>query len=228
MPTAASGDGREPRWLWRWLVALNGALLVAALVLGAWMSRRAFFLALLVPVAIVPFSYARWRLHRAVARTLADAPLARRAFAAAGMLCDAVLVAQLLTGRSAEAVPLLQSPGVTWVGPVWFSAHALLFLAYSAVGALRGLRRLGIRAGRRLGRSERPPREAGLASPSRREFLQRASLVVPECPSTSRSRTCRSPTTSASRSARSRCRTGHALSTGSASSISPTSTSAAA
>src|SRR5262247_620519 len=110
MATTASSERREPRWLWRWLVTLNGALLVAALVLGAWMSRRALFLALLVPVAIVPFSYARWRLHRAVARTLASTPAGARAFAAAGVLCDAILVAQLLTGRSAEPVPLLQAP----------------------------------------------------------------------------------------------------------------------
>jgi predicted MPP superfamily phosphohydrolase len=176
MATAAATDRREPRWLWRWLVALNASLLLAALLLGVAMSRRALFLAALVPIAFLPFSYARWRLHRAVARALANTVVTRRLFGATGVILDAVLIAQLLTGRSSEPIPILQSPGVTWIGPVWFSAHGLLFLAYSAAGGIRMLRRLGDRAWSRLGTAG-TPRESGLVSPARREFLQRASLV---------------------------------------------------
>lgn len=177
MRIEGSSDSRAPRWLWSWLVTLNGGLLLAALALGAWMSRRALFLAFLVPVALVPFSYARWRLHRTVARDLDRFPRLVRLYAAFGVLLDCVLVAQLLTGRSSEAVPILQGPGVNWVGPVWFSAHALLFLGYAAAGGIRGLHGIGGRAWRRFARRRPAAATSGPASPARREFLQRAGLV---------------------------------------------------
>jgi predicted MPP superfamily phosphohydrolase len=177
MRITGPSDPHAPRWLWRWLAALNAGLLLVALALGAWMSRRALFLAFLVPVALVPFSYARWRLHRDVARSLHDHPRLLALYAAAGVLLDGVLLAQLLTGRSSDAVPVLQGPGVNWTGPVWFSAHALLFLGYAAAGLVRRLHGVGGRAWRRVARRARAAELSGPASPARREFLQRAGLV---------------------------------------------------
>jgi predicted MPP superfamily phosphohydrolase len=177
MPTAEPSDPRAPRWLWRWLAALNIGLLLAAIALGAWMSRRALFLAFLVPVALVPFSYARWRLHRTVAQALDRFPRLVRLYAATGVLLDTVMIAQLLTGRTAEAIPILQGPGVNWIGPVWFSAHALLFLGYAAVGAVRRLHRIGEQLWRRVAHRADAAEASGPSSPARREFLQRAGLV---------------------------------------------------
>ena len=51
------------RWLRSWQFGLNLFLVFAALILGTFVSWRAFFLLFLVPVAFVPFSYARLQLH---------------------------------------------------------------------------------------------------------------------------------------------------------------------
>jgi predicted MPP superfamily phosphohydrolase len=178
----------DPVWVRRWLVALNAGLLVLAVVLGTWVTRRALFLAALVPIAIMPFSYARVRLQRllsAHARTVG----ARRVlggFTAAGVLFDLVMVAQLLTGRAPEGAWPLQAAGIAWVGPVWFSAHALLFLGYVLLDAgrsiARGIRRSAALVGTR--RSEAPAAADGadLAMLPRREFLQRSLLASATLP----------------------------------------------
>jgi predicted MPP superfamily phosphohydrolase len=169
---------RSARWVRLWLAALNAGLLLAALGLGiAWSSRRALFLAFLVPVAILPFSFARLRLHRAIAQALGARTGLIATVAAAGIACDAILVAQLLTGRAASGPWLLSGPGVTWIGPVWFSAHGLLFLGYAVAGAFRGARRLARRAWAWVAPAESARPVGAVESPARREFLQRAGLV---------------------------------------------------
>jgi predicted MPP superfamily phosphohydrolase len=168
-----SGSGR---WVRLWLIALNTGLVLAAFLLGvAWSSRRALFLAALVPVAIVPFSYARLRLHRAIAEALGARTWLVAGIAILGILLDGILVAQLLTGRAARAPWILSGAGVNWIGPVWFSAHGLLFLGYAATGGLRAARRLAQRLWIRFAPEVRS--EGSVASPERREFLQRAGLV---------------------------------------------------
>jgi predicted MPP superfamily phosphohydrolase len=177
-------------WLRRWLIALNVGLLGLAVVLGTWVTRRAVFLAALVPIAVMPFSYARLRLHRLLARHAGAAPGARRAlgaFAAAAVLCDAVMVAQLLTARAPTASWPLQAPGIGWIGPVWFSAYALLFVGWLLLDAGRSLAR-GVRRGVALVRALRPPPPAEApdtaeaATLPRREFLQRSVLASAALP----------------------------------------------
>jgi predicted MPP superfamily phosphohydrolase len=178
-PTSPDGRAvRSARWVRLWLIALNAGLVLAALALGiAWSSRRALFLAALVPVAIVPFSFARLRLHRAIAQALGRRTGLIATAAAAGILLDGILVAQLLTGRASDSPWILSAPGVSWIGPVWFSAHGLLFLAYAAAGALGGAGRLLRRLWELLAPSARTPSTDSVESPARREFLQRAGLV---------------------------------------------------
>ncbi|MBY0277955.1 metallophosphoesterase [Candidatus Binatia bacterium] len=173
------------RWLRLWLVALNLGLLAVAGLLAVLVTRRALFLALLVPLAIAPFSYARLRLYDALERTLARWPRVLGGVLGTGVVLDFVLAAQLATGRASEGLPWLHGPGVSWVGPVWFSAHALLSLGYAAGAIARGLHRLVRTAWARLaparvGDDASPELEcavSGLASPERRAFLQHASLA---------------------------------------------------
>jgi predicted MPP superfamily phosphohydrolase len=79
-----------------------------------------------------------------------------------------VMLGQILAGRWGLDA-LFHAPGVTWVGAVWFSAHAMLFLGLASVGLVS----LGIRGGRFLARRLRvstgvPSAEVALG---RRQFL---------------------------------------------------------
>ncbi len=179
------GETPDGLWLRRWLLALNAGLVAAGVWLGATTTPRGYFLAALVPIAIAPFSYGRLRLFRSLAQHVDGGPRARfalRAFAVVGLAFDVVLVAQLVTGRAPEQIGPLQAAGVVWVGPVWFSAHALYFLGCVVAGAARMFRRVGGRALAAL--RPRPAPASGDAAivdapalPERREFLQRAALV---------------------------------------------------
>jgi predicted MPP superfamily phosphohydrolase len=172
---------RARRWLRLWLVTLNLGLLVVAAALGVLVTRRALFLALIVPLGMVPFSYARLRLYNAVERALAARPRLLGAAFGGGIVLDAALVAQLVTGRASDGLPLLHGPGVSWIGPVWFSAHALLFLGYALLALARRTHQL-VRAARARFGAAPLPTEAdaalpALASPERRAFLQHAGLA---------------------------------------------------
>jgi len=141
---------RDPdRWLRWWLWGLNLVTLGVGLGWAALGYRRALFLAVFVPIALAPVSYARWRAHVALRSHLPRRPwasLALAAFAGLGVLCDAIMLAQLLAARSESPVPVLQAPGVDWIGAVWFSSHALFLLGLGlgalAKGAMRGGRRV--------------------------------------------------------------------------------------
>lgn len=172
---------RARHWLKLWLVTLNVGLLVVALLLGTMVTRRGFFLALIVPLGLTPFAYARLRLHDELEHSLARVPRVLGAAIGLGVLLDFVLVAQLVTGRTADGMPWLHGPGVNWIGPVWFSAHGILFLAYASLGGARLVRRL---ARRFLQSRATPPAVAdadvapgALVDLSRRQFLQHAGLV---------------------------------------------------
>ena len=172
---------RARRWLRLWLVTLNVGLLVVAAALAALVTRRALFLALIVPLGMVPFSYARLRLSDMLERALAARPRLLGAAFGAGIVLDAVLIAQLVTGRASEGLPLLHGPGVSWIGPVWFSAHALLFLGYSGLALVRWTQRTARAAWARFGVPPHPAEldaaPPALASPERRAFLQHAGLA---------------------------------------------------
>jgi predicted MPP superfamily phosphohydrolase len=178
--------GVAPRlpWLRLWLASLNAGLFVAGIVLGSWVNRRALFLSLVVPIGLLPFSYARLRLERSLRQTLGIGPRRRRAtgaLSACALAFDGLMIAQLVTAQLAHVLPLLHGPGISWLGPVWFSAHALLFLGYVASDAVRGARRLLARASSAMRRwmawDAASASDVGLASPERRAFLQGAGVV---------------------------------------------------
>jgi predicted MPP superfamily phosphohydrolase len=163
----------------RWLVLLNATLVVVAVVLIASGDTRAYLLLAGVPIVFVPFSYARWRLHRTLLAELGDGrPRLAAAIAIAGIVLDVVLLAQLITARG-PAAALVNGPVVGWIGPVWFSAHALLLLGYGVVGLVRLVRR-----GIAWAWAALRPAPEGLRTPAedtellgRREFLQRAGVA---------------------------------------------------
>lgn len=164
----------DVRWLRLWLIGLNVLLLAAALWLGFAVSRRGFLLAGLVPVAFAPFSYARARLHRTLTHNL---DISRAApLAVLGCLLDAVMVAELLTSRSPATFDFLRGPFVAWIGPVWFSAFAFLFVGYALAALLRGAARLGAKAAT-VARPRAASPETALAMPERREFLRQFGVV---------------------------------------------------
>jgi predicted MPP superfamily phosphohydrolase len=139
--------------------------------MGILGTRRAFFLLALIPLAFIPFSYARVWLQMFLDRLLGARASTLRllvVLTGLGVVCDVVMIAQLLTARAETPTLLLHGPGISWIGPIWFSAHALFFLGSAVV-------RLGQRVVRLLGqllplRSLSDP--APVASPERRQFLQ--------------------------------------------------------
>jgi predicted MPP superfamily phosphohydrolase len=90
------------------------------------------------------------------------------------------MLAQLLTARSPDVLPALHGAVVHWLGPVWFSTHALWFLGYLPLGLGRALHRLLARAWAIVGRRARTTRRgttAASGSLGRREFLQQMSVA---------------------------------------------------
>lgn len=158
-------------WIHWWQVVLNVGVFLSAIVLGILGTRRAFFLLALIPLGFFPFSYARVRLQAFLDRLLGARASTLRllvVLTGLGVVCDAVMVAQLLTARNENPPLLLHGLGISWIGPIWFSAHALFFLGYAGVRLGQGLVRL-------LGRvlpARSPSVPESVASPERRQFLQ--------------------------------------------------------
>jgi predicted MPP superfamily phosphohydrolase len=170
---------RSGVWLRRWLIALNVGLLIAGALIGMWMSRRGIYLALFVPIVFVPFAYARVRVHRQLASFVG--PRLMVGVLAAGIGLDLAMTGQLLTGRSPSVAPWLHGPLSGWIGPVWFSAHALAFLGYG----LLGLARLAARSGARVASWWRRPAPAaadGELLMGRRQVLQQFGIVGAAAP----------------------------------------------
>jgi predicted MPP superfamily phosphohydrolase len=163
-------------WIHWWQVTLNVGLFLSACVMGILGTRRAFFLLALIPLAFIPFSYARVWLQMFLDRLLGARASTLRllvVLTGLGVVCDVVMIAQLLTARNENPPLLLHGLGISWIGPIWFSAHALFFLGYALV-------RLGQGLGRLLGRMLPPhsPSDLGpVASPERRQFLQRMGVL---------------------------------------------------
>ena len=163
-------------WIRWWQVALNVGLFVAACLLGILETRRAFFLLTLIPLAFIPFSYARVWLQMSL-NLLLGAHASTRwllvVLTGLGVGCDVVMMAQLLTARAGTPMLLLHGPGVSWIGPIWFSAHALFFLGSALVRLGQGLGRLLTPLV--LPRALSDP--APVASPERRRFLQHIGVL---------------------------------------------------
>ena len=167
------------RWLRYWQFGLNLFLLLAALVLGTFVFRRAFFLLVLVPIAFVPFSYARLRFHRYLEQfrkvSAQAAPMFFFLFGI-GILLDCIMIAQLLTARSESDISVLYGAGISWVGAIWFSAHGLLFIGYALIGFVRLIQR-AVRWMLLYKWNRTEVLSTSLVSPERRQFLQQLSVL---------------------------------------------------
>lgn len=161
------------RWLWAFVLGLS----VIALAFAATGMRRAIFFALFVPLGLAPFAYARLRLFRQLAVPLGGG--GQRWLLGLGIALDVVMTAQLLTARSAGMSALLGGPVVGWVGPVWFSAHALALLGFGLLGLLHSV----VRPLARL-RPHRValPRAADGEGLGRRDFLRHAGVYGAAAP----------------------------------------------
>jgi predicted MPP superfamily phosphohydrolase len=167
------------RWLRGWQFGLNLFLILAALVLGTFVFRRAFFLVIIGPIAFVPFSYARLRFHRYLEQFRKASPRVASLFFllfGVGILLDCVTVAQLLTARSGSDVPILYGTGVSWIGAIWFSAHGLLFIGYMLLGFGR-LSRRALRWAWYYKRDQSEGFSMVPVSPERRQFLQQLGVL---------------------------------------------------
>lgn len=159
----------------RWQIGVNAALLLIAVAMWLWVTWRAIYLIVMVPVAIVPFSYARLRLHAGLIRGFSPTSRPLLVFSLVGMVCDALMVGQILTSRAGSPLPVLHDPAVSWVGAVWYSALGLLFFGFLGLSLCRALVR-GARFVIRQSVFARLP-AAGPMSPARREFLARLGLA---------------------------------------------------
>jgi predicted MPP superfamily phosphohydrolase len=163
-----------------WLIVLNLLLMGIGLALAAAGTRRALFVVALVPAAFAPFAYARLRLHRELSDVLGARRMAL--IAALSALLDVVTVAQLLSARAADVAAWLSGPAIGWIGPVWFSAHALLFIGYALLGLARAVRSLLRRAWPRPRALTAPAIAGDGAVIGRRQFLQQYGLVGATAP----------------------------------------------
>ncbi|MGE0681706.1 MAG: metallophosphoesterase [Candidatus Binatia bacterium] len=163
-------------WLHIWQFGLNIGVLFAALVMGLLVTRRAFFIAALIPLAFVPFSYARVRLQAFLDQLLSGQASTRKllfVLISLGVTCDVIMIAQLLTARAGNPNPFLYGPGIAWVGAIWFSAHGLLFLGYMMVKPIQWLIHL-VNQALQLHSTTAPDT---LASSERRQFLQQMGVL---------------------------------------------------
>jgi predicted MPP superfamily phosphohydrolase len=163
-------------WIHIWQLILHIGILLSAIVMGLLVTRRAFFIMALIPLAFLPFSYARVRLQAFLDRLLRGQTSTTRllfVLTGLGVGCDVVMLAQLLTARAGNPNPFLYGPGIAWIGATWFSAHGLLFLGYMLVRPVQWIIRLVSQVVQP--RSTSAPDT--LVSPERRQFLQNMSVL---------------------------------------------------
>lgn len=165
-----------------WTRGATFVLAAAAAIFTSEDPRRGVVLFFAILLGFLPFTYARRRLHRAIrlaAHEPARARLLSWSWLAIGVCCDLIMVLQMLQARTAEPSYLLNASALSWLGPVWFSGHAILLIGYGLLGLARRGRRL---IGRVLAR---PVPTAGAETfaaatrpdPSRRAFLRQASAL---------------------------------------------------
>jgi len=161
-----------------WHICLNLFLLLGATAMWLWITWRAVYLIAMVPIAIVPFSYARQRLHAYCVNLLGHSSPSLVLFSVVGMVFDAIMAVQILTARSGSPLPFLHAPGISWIGALWYSAYGILLFGYAGLGILRGLTHVA-RRGRAwfLRQQTRHTQHDDLPSPERRQFIQQLGLL---------------------------------------------------
>ena len=164
-----------------WHIGLNLFLLLAAGAMWLWVTWRAAYLVAMVPIAIMPFSYARQRLHAHCVSLLGPSSLSLVLFSVVGMIFDAIMAMQILTARSGSPLPFLHAPGISWTGALWYSAYGILVFVYAGLGILRGLLQVAQRGRawciRQQARQVRHAQHESLPSPERRQFMQQLGLL---------------------------------------------------
>ena len=164
-----------------WHICLNLFLLLAACAMWQWVTWRAVYLVAMVPIAIVPFSYARQRLHAYCLSLLGPSSLSLALFSLVGMMFDAIMALQILTARSGDPLPFLHAPGISWIGALWYSAYGILVFGYAGLGILQGLVQLAQRGSawflRQQTQQTQQTRPESLPSPERRQFMQQLGLL---------------------------------------------------
>ena len=161
-----------------WHICFNLFLLLSACAMWLWVTWRAVYLIVMVPIAIMPFSYARQRLHTHCFNLLGPSSWPLALFSIVGMIFDTIMAAQILTARSGSPLPVLHAPGISWIGAIWYSTYGILVFGYAGLGIVRGLTRL-VKRGRAWGMRQQfqPAQHDGLPSPERRQFIQQLGLV---------------------------------------------------
>lgn len=158
----ASPDPHWVRWTRLWLAAITGGLLFFGVFAGHWYSRPLLVIVALVVLTMWPFGHARLWVLRHLDRGFAMTPPLGLALAAVAASCDAVMLVQLLKARSHDDLLWVGGGAASWIGPVWFSSHAIIFCALGVAGPVRRSREW-------LRRRRDPPPQPSL---ERREFLR--------------------------------------------------------
>lgn len=147
-----------------WLIGAIGGLAAIAFAAGPWAARSGLAVAAAIILLMWPFAHARLWLSRHFERTLSIPLAVGLLLAAIAAFFDGVMVAQLLTARARYELPWINGEIAGWIGPVWYSSHAMIFFAIGLIGPLRRLVR------RMRGRRPRP----APALQGRRDFLRSA------------------------------------------------------
>ena len=152
------------RATWLWLAGSTTALAAAAFYAGQWIGRPRIALVAIVVLMMWPFAHARMWLMRHLDRSFPMPRWAGATLAVIAAVFDATMIGQLLTARASYGRPFLDGEITGWIGPVWFSSHAMIFFVLGLAGPTRRLVRW------MRGRRRRPEP----VSQERREFLRGA------------------------------------------------------
>ncbi len=170
----ALDDNRDPSWIRAtrlWLVGLTIGLVGVGMYVSRLFSRPLTAIVVFIVLLMGPFGHARLWLMRHLATSLSIGAIGGWALAILAAVFDAVMAAQLLTARTDYTLPFISGDVVGWVGPVWFSSHAIIFLAIVFAGPIARVRRWA--------RSGSPAQPTSL---ERRDFLRgigRAGVGLP-------------------------------------------------
>ncbi len=145
---------------WLWILGLLPG--VGLLFWSSYPLSRRLGLILMGLVAFGGFAWARLRLDRTL-QGQSNWNLPGQIYRLLSCPLDLFMVVQLVAARGAAEGHWMGGPGFMWVGPVWYSAHAIVFFGYLFGGA--GRRLWGL-----LQRSSRGSVPA--VSPERRRFLE--------------------------------------------------------